>query len=866
MLEYKIKISEGSSIEKKEIIFGDLYVDPYGKFISGSTSTSYGLQNGQKLLVQVGYDDITGQTYKLPVQCETVFRNGYFLNNEVYKVNSTPLNETQTLIWFIDGQDRLHKVVSDNIEPTLYFHIDGDKIAIENDLVKLPKRYYVEDGVVDVDGIIYETFLTEDGKRYPNASYNIFNIMEEGEIEYEYISINEYQTKFRIYKESDEKINLDTIQGGNYIASVQYKGVEYDVHTKLIIGENGETIEKKYIKTPKGIVYENEDWLDTFGDGMDRAYLQYQWGVHDTNCPYIFLYVKRNDTYKISEGEYIIKALNRNKSSVKYEVLDNKVFFDGKFYEIEENDTIDFVVLNEQEYQIQYTSPQIGYCLLNEIPIWFTVNENGNYVRLNVNNDNVDVEYKKKSYEYVHIDGTYYIVNVDENDNKCIVVNKALSYTLEIIEKGDDGLMICKLANMHEFDTDKTLYSNIIKSIVLNHKDYQFFVYKNTFKVDNILNEINIEDRLVTDGYFGIQSPISLYEIGGNFILPLYIEQSTAHNLFQEDIVNEMFINEEVNKRINDIVDMEHEVYYPVIKDNKGFLPIQEMIFDLHFRSRDDEGNIIDEKSWNFFEEYDYKQYCQSNSEFAYYQPSDLLCFLGFNDNDVFYQKSKLAKSFLRLSFYDSNNPLTQSLLATSTIFVDEKLLYSEYCKKYDISFLPYNKIGQKNIKKYKSSIIGVNCEGVVDNVPTFDEGQRISTRLTVQNKYQTSTSSEGFYLYLFRQYIEPKSTEETIYMRAQFYHAGTGKVLDMCFPIDDNGNILDMSKNTNVDEFKLGYKMREINSHLYTPIKVSYDAKNKCCVYYLPDGYISPSSNKSKMRLNLYELKIRDESQEPLN
>lgn len=69
--------------------------------------------------------------------------------------------------------------------------------------------------------------------------------------------------------------------------------------------------------------------------------------------------------------------------------------------------------------------------------------------------------------------------------------------------------------------------------------------------------------------------------------------------------------------------------------------------------------------------------------KFTEYQ-SDLLSYLGFNNNDVKYQKSKLKKSFLRISFYDSDNIANQNLLHTSTIFLDSGNLFAKYIKNIE--------------------------------------------------------------------------------------------------------------------------------------------------------------------------------------
>ena len=53
----------------------------------------------------------------------------------------------------------------------------------------------------------------------------------------------------------------------------------------------------------------------------------------------------------------------------------------------------------------------------------------------------------------------------------------------------------------------------------------------------------------------------------------------------------------------------------------------------------------------------------------------DLLGYLGFTDDDVYYQKDALKKSFLRLSFYDSPNRETQKLLYYYTIYFDTNMI-----------------------------------------------------------------------------------------------------------------------------------------------------------------------------------------------
>lgn len=108
----------------------------------------------------------------------------------------------------------------------------------------------------------------------------------------------------------------------------------------------------------------------------------------------------------------------------------------------------------------------------------------------------------------------------------------------------------------------------------------------------------------------------------------------------------------------------------------------------------------------------DYKAYRDKRNELKEYQ-SDLLSYLGFSNNDVKYQKSKLKKSFLRISFYDSDNIANQNLLHTSTIFIDSGELFAKYIKNINTEEEYKVKNTVKNIKTgktyQKGSIIDVN-------------------------------------------------------------------------------------------------------------------------------------------------------------
>lgn len=144
---------------------------------------------------------------------------------------------------------------------------------------------------------------------------------------------------------------------------------------------------------------------------------------------------------------------------------------------------------------------------------------------------------------------------------------------------------------------------------------------------------------------------------------------------------------------------MEKDVYYPCLKSGNTFKAIDEIVFNLHFRTRDLEswkviqddsveignanGNSLilsknyNECNWFVTDFYDYADKINDSENGKTLQmTSDLIGLLNFTDDDVRYRKKKIGKSFLRLSFYSTTNPQTQVLLSTSTIFMDENKLF----------------------------------------------------------------------------------------------------------------------------------------------------------------------------------------------
>jgi len=297
------------------------------------------------------------------------------------------------------------------------------------------------------------------------------------------------------------------------------------------------------------------------------------------------------------------------------------------------------------------------------------------------------------------------------------------------------------------------------------------------------------------------------------------------------------------------------------------------MEFNLHFRTRDEESwKIIedegessinhDNSNW-FITDYEpYKHLLESDGE-KLQESSDLLGLMYFTNNDVYYQKDKLAKSFLRLSFYDSINPLTQNLLATSTIFFDESKTFKKYMNNMTkiSKDIMYDNV-DKDVNSFTNNI-GVKTE-VCYNVTKenleykWDDERRLSSRFVVNNKYENNNSSEGFYIYNATS-LHP----EKIFMKVEFNHAGLGKTITFNIPTSLDGHVLQLNYEKDLSELKNGVSLKDVYKQTYIPLTAVYDNINKRYSYYVDTNYISPEAIKSKgdkLQFNLFEMKIKNE------
>ena len=341
------------------------------------------------------------------------------------------------------------------------------------------------------------------------------------------------------------------------------------------------------------------------------------------------------------------------------------------------------------------------------------------------------------------------------------------------------------------------------------------------------------------NGIITLKPNANLYVEEGHPNIFIPIEEQIEYNMHQRDAI-ESQIDNIIEESMNTPIDMEKQIFYPVIpeKNNSGetigYNNVEGINFNLKFRKRDDGVTDVTEmdniiSAWEndnignewYGTEIDNDTFLINENE-----ESDLLSHLGFTDDDIYYRKKCLKKSFIRLTFYDTNDPKTQSLLFYSTIFFNTGELYGKYIKNV-----------VKNDK---------------------DEKERISATFSIKNIHDRFNSSEGFYLYLFPNLCKGTSAT-TLYMKIEFNHAKFGKRVP-----------LSVTHNNQIKPYYIGdegedysEKMRELLSDLYIPIKIKYDEENYRYIWYIEnnnnDNIVSITDNM--LNFTYYEPVINKES-----
>lgn len=380
-----------------------------------------------------------------------------------------------------------------------------------------------------------------------------------------------------------------------------------------------------------------------------------------------------------------------------------------------------------------------------------------------------------------------------------------------------------------------------VKNIDKYNKYYNF---NETFEASEILynafrvtipNETYVIDKKITlpfTRYFFIKKDNNSYILFDNveitrnklwYSLPLFLEANNDYvGLMQESNIMGEYVNSIKEELIPQSYNMERIKYKPLLLTGEF---AEGLIFNLHFREREkvEDSEYVTTKEWYIPEGSNtYWNTIKSlneinDSENPFISKSDLLGYLGFTVEDVAYQKAKIGKSFIRLSFYDSKDPITQNLLFYSTIFMDSGKLYGKYLKLI--------KMAKKANKDYTLFM------------ESDDEEYRLSSQISVYDEYHTESSSEGYNLYLFEDDVPLKNRERDIYLKVEFNHAGFGRTIPMIL--------------WDKEKLKDGLTMDNYLDSLYIDVRIQYTDKGY--TYVIPNVV-----NKNNfLTFNLFEPRL---------
>lgn len=672
---------------------------------------------------------------------------------------------------------------------------------------------------------------------------------------------------------------------------------------------------------------------------IDGYYYLVQSDITNANDGKNIIFTLEDDKNGVDSGDLVIASIMSSDDNILlpvYSAQTEFVIHEGDKYQIEPN-LCDKLVMLGSEYEINYINGKKAneICLVtideDEIPMLIVSTDDGIYSggtlkRLGevITSTSAATEsvYDIHPYDGVTIKGNKY----QRYDNS-ICITDDLNIELVIKQSRGSSTFICKpliSENLLSNELRNTIETDLCKLIIDNNDKCTIYLKNKIFGNSPIASDLpfaKTDEPLSSDDYYSLFDDLKVY-VNMNYItLPLSFSYDSGGYALQDDLIESEFYEAEKKKAINAIVDMEKDVYVPKFIPNKAkykgcetvFDNIQEIDFNLHFRTRDLDSWKINEgttnystsgrtDNWFVTDIHPYKDMLTENkNQDKLMETSDLLGLLYFTNDDVFYQRKKISKTFLRLSFYDSTDEQTQSLLATSTVFMDERALYKKFIDNSRKNVYAYGNVAlpeySANTKGYIASSYTDIAETVISNkinVSTefmqekkdskksgmdwsqmnnyikFDSDtykRRLDSRFVIKNKYETESSSEGFYIYMFKDYATSLHPRQ-VFMKVEFNHAGVGKTLDFQVPMkwekEKNSSLYFYPKEkytlkNNLQELKSGITLEMKAAQSYIPLYAVYDFKHKEYAYVFDSRYVEVKDGVAK--LNLFEPKYRDES-----
>lgn len=871
MLTYAIrnKVSGSGRVQIKDA--SDWEVQPNEGVVRFVIPQGFGFKTGDRIVAK----NILNNDERMNlISARDAMRMGYIIYDAIYKVEDNTIKYKDGVRYFAnDGK----------------ITVDGGDYVIENGTVTIPSKLWIEDGKLEIDGdtIIVDT----DFVKGPDGNYAKPQDIQYEDKSYEW---HDYEpskwvpvTHVSVTLSDKSTIGIDGVTCATLIPYIYYQGEKQAVSVKI-------DDEGKYTYSISGgtVVCEIED--TPWKDGEDTIFVASpKLRIGDAVCnlereiastkrgEFLLVYLSEpgsivdGDVVEISEGDSAeTKASVRTKDGIDY------IIFSGNKYVIGD-ETIDCIEYNKAEYEITYIDDD-GRTFYIEtggerILFEFTDGPHGEVARKIVSTDATmlhdfygDATYDVKRYRFASVGvNKYRVTDVGDSDGdgeRYVIVKEPNKWRYLVDRIINANIAKCNLIGTGlDSDDEADVNEEVCDLIGLNWEGYLFQRDVDKFKYFGYSipggtdgESIQSEPKIWDDYEFHyIVNYLTLN-------IPLAVDANIEAN--KEDLVENHLVNDIIDASINPILDYEKDIYYPVRiagNDNETGMPtefedVDTIELNIHMRTRNEStGEIEEDGTWNIFDKY--PQGVQVPMD-----RSDLLGFFGFETSDIYYQKSKIAKSFIRITVYDDVDPAKQNLLYMGCVFMDEHGLYMKYMNNIDnfsrngIMNIKYDKAGMNQIGYSKSA--NAESEPCDKNFkPTWDNGSRMDSRMVITNRSNTDTSSEGFYFYIFRE-LGTSTYERNLYMRVDFCNAATGIASPLCLlPANKAGDsYIGHSDNDELAKFKEGYPLRELYDNMYITLEAIYDYNRKRYVYAFPEWVYG---DDNMVKLNLFEIKIKDES-----
>lgn len=919
MLRYNVRV-DSSNVGMEEMSWDRKFLSQDLSYICGTTSTSYSLGKYKAISAS---NDLISSDATLSIETNDVVINGYAIVNGVkHRINSFDANGDAVKYIEYNGKYYYENDGQYTIDEFLDV-VDGTpsyvtkSFNVDNDLfVSIDEVKWIEDMTLTLSGVTYEydansdTFMKDgDAVSLDDVEAHVFDVSSWNTV-----------TKFMATKFSDSiKYDYSSMGYCSYIYYIIYNGVSYEVSMdgNEFICKIGDSKEKLYFRVGSDPSSEYAELTqdNLLANGISNVYDLYT--LKDVNS-YVKItcdgkdeyFLVKHDIITSQEGKRLLITVdsqhnnigigdiltisNETQTSTRLGILDDKfVIYDGGVHNLVDS-LCDTVTIADTEYDISYPNGKFANTVCDvmvnesEVPMNVVLDKG----ELKIRRDGAIITdrgkiatdfilYSINKYDGVSINETPYR---RYNSDEYVEVSLPPSYKLKVTDMIGSSTLVCDVDVDGDNISNATLdviRENIMQEILSANAHYSLSGVNKIFGVRSITPQLpfSIKKRneddviLSSDYYYNLFDNLKLYVNSGYLMVRIPMSINVGGDAIQDNVVENDFFEYQKKLAINPIIDMEKDVYSPMYFNGKYaysdtiFNPISEIRVNLHFRTRDlsnwkvnEAYNLIDTsgKTDGWFIT-DYEPYKSMNTS-NLLGHSDLMGLLYFTNDDIYYQKSKVSKSFLRLSYYDSIDPQTQTLLATSTVFMDEHAMYKKFIDNSRKNVNTYTIVSESSSGMSEQSKIGVMTEiGKKGSITSLNEDARISSRFTISSKYGTDTSSEGFYIYMFKEYSEGLRPRQ-IFMKVEFNHAGVGSTIPFIKPMSWNSSgFPTKALQVGSSEFKNGIKLEMKYAQDYIPLYAVYDFKDKCYSYVFDERYADRKDDI--ITLNLFEPKMMDEN-----